>query len=220
MAAHLAMLGEEVKDGVIIVKMLRSLPPHFKHITIVIKTLLDMSTMSVPDLTGRLKEADEAFKEAPTSLQQDGKLYLTEKWDARRKKREAENHSSGGADKGRGGGRGRGCGGSSSGGSSNKPTSNKCRRCGKMGHRARECHSKPKREQAHVAQDGEGSLLLVMATLTRPKVSSTTGSTVEAISSVAEIELKEEKVYAHLEEEKERNVGTSVLDTGVTNHMS
>jgi hypothetical protein len=59
--------------------------------TIAIKTLLDVSTMSIADLTRRLKEA---FEEKLTSLQQDGKLYLTEEeWDARRKKREAENHS-------------------------------------------------------------------------------------------------------------------------------
>jgi hypothetical protein len=68
MAVHLATLGEEVKDGEIIVKMLQSLPPRFKQITIAIKTLLDVPTMSVVDLTGRLKEAEEAFKEAPTSL--------------------------------------------------------------------------------------------------------------------------------------------------------
>jgi hypothetical protein len=78
MAAHLATLGEEVKDGEIITKMLRSLPPCFKQITIAIKTLLDVSTMSVADLTGRLKEAKETFEEASTSLQQDRKLYLTE----------------------------------------------------------------------------------------------------------------------------------------------
>jgi hypothetical protein len=40
MAAHLTMLGEEIKGSEIIVKMLRSLPPRFKQITIVIKTLL------------------------------------------------------------------------------------------------------------------------------------------------------------------------------------
>jgi hypothetical protein len=41
--------------------------------------------MSIADLTRRLKEA---FEEKLTSLQQDGKLYLTEEeWDARRKKR-------------------------------------------------------------------------------------------------------------------------------------
>jgi hypothetical protein len=46
------MLGEEVKDSEIVTKMLRSLPPHFKQITIAIKTLLDVSTMSVADLIG------------------------------------------------------------------------------------------------------------------------------------------------------------------------
>jgi hypothetical protein len=69
MVVHLTTLGEEVKDSEIIVKMLRSLLPHFKRITIVIKTLLDVSTMFVADLTGRLKEAEEAFEEAPTLLQ-------------------------------------------------------------------------------------------------------------------------------------------------------
>jgi ABC-type uncharacterized transport system permease subunit len=51
MATHLTTLGEEVKDGEIIVKMLRSLPPHFNQIMITIKTLLDVSTMFVADLT-------------------------------------------------------------------------------------------------------------------------------------------------------------------------
>jgi hypothetical protein len=73
-----AMLGEEVKDSEIVTKMLRSLPPHFKQITITIKTLLDVSTMSVADLIGRLKEVEEAFEEAPTSLQRAGELHLTE----------------------------------------------------------------------------------------------------------------------------------------------
>jgi hypothetical protein len=37
-----------------------------------------------------------------------------------------------------------------------------------MGHWARECHSKPKKEQAHVVQDEEEALLmLVTATLIR-----------------------------------------------------
>jgi hypothetical protein len=46
------MLGEEVKDREIIAKMLQSLSPRFKHITITIKTLLDVSTMFVADMTG------------------------------------------------------------------------------------------------------------------------------------------------------------------------
>jgi hypothetical protein len=89
-----------------------------------------------------------------------------------------------------------------------------------MGHWARECHSKPKKEQVHIALDEDEGSLLVTATLTRPKVSLTPGSVMEVISSVAEIELKEEKVDAHLDEEKERYVGTWVINIGVTNHMS
>jgi hypothetical protein len=51
MVVYLAMLGEEVKDGKVIAKMLRSQPPRFKQIMFTIKTLLDVSTMSVADLT-------------------------------------------------------------------------------------------------------------------------------------------------------------------------
>jgi hypothetical protein len=214
MAAHLATLGEEVKDGEIVMKMLRSLPPRFKQITI--KTLLDVSTMSVANLTGRLKEAEEAFEEVPTSLQQDGKLYLTEvEWDTRRKKHEAENHSGsgargGGTGKGHGCGQGRGRGGSSSSGSSSRPTDDECQCYIKMEHWALECRLKPKKEQVHVAQDEEEALLmLASATLIRPEV----------ISSSAEVEIHEQKVFTHLDEEKERNAGTWVLDTGATNHM-
>jgi hypothetical protein len=169
MAAQLATLGDEVMDDVIVAKILRSLPPRFKQIAIAIRTLLDVTTMSVADLVGRLKEAEEAFEEVSTSLKHEGKLYLTEEeWDARRRRRELENHSGdgaarGGASSSRGGGRrGRGRGRASGGpGGSNKPAWDECRRCGKTGHWARECRSKPKREMAHVTQEEEATLLLV-----------------------------------------------------------
>jgi hypothetical protein len=158
-------------------------------------------------------------------LQQDGKLYLTEEeWDVWRKKHEVENHSGGGArsdrvGKGHGRDRGHGHGSSSSGRSSNKPTDDECRWWGKMGHWEHECHSKSKKEQAHIAQDEEkGWLLLMTVTLTRLEASLMLRSAVEAISSWAEIEL-EEKMFVHLDEEKERNAGRWVLDTEATNHM-
>jgi hypothetical protein len=92
-----------------------------------------------------------------------------------------------------------------------KPTDDECQRCGKMGHWARECRSKPKKELAHAAQDEEEALLmLASATLIHPEV----------ISSSAEVEIHEEKMFAHLDKEKERDAGTWVLDTGATNHMS
>jgi hypothetical protein len=69
-------------------------------------------------------------------------------------------------------------------------------------------------------QDKEEGSLLITATVMHPKASSTVGSMVEVIYYKTEIKLKEEKVYAHLEEEKECDAGTWVLDTKVTNHMS
>jgi hypothetical protein len=42
----------------------------------------------------------------------------------------------------------------------------------------------------------------------------------EVISSSAEVEIHEEKVFAHLDEEKECDVGTWVLDTRVTLRVS
>jgi hypothetical protein len=147
-------------------------------------------------------------------------LYLIwAEWDAWRKNHDAKNYSGSGAVKGRGRGQNRGRDDSSLGRSSNKPTGNEYWCCATMGHWAHECHLKPKKEQAHVPQDEEdGSLLLMTATLTRPKASSTSISVVEASSSGVKIKLNEEKVYAHLDEE-ECDVGTRVLDTGATNHM-
>jgi hypothetical protein len=158
-------------------------------------------------------------------------------------KREVENHSGsgtrgGGAGKGRGCGQGHGRGGSSSSGSSSKPTGDECWRCDKMGHWVRECRSKPKKEQVQVTQDEEeASLMLAMATLIHPKAGRTeaggltvparevrppgeTSAGTSAQGSVTEVEIQEEKVFAHLDEEKERDTGTWVLDTRVTDHMS
>jgi hypothetical protein len=108
----------------------------------------------------------------------------------------------------------------------------------------RECRSKPKKEHSHVAQDEEeASLMLVTVTLIHPKAGWTEaggstapareirllgesfartlakGSTAEVISSSSEVQIHE-KVFAHLDEEKERDVRTWVLNTGATNHMS
>jgi hypothetical protein len=64
-------------------------------------------------------------------------------------------------------------------------------------------------ERAHVAQDEEeASLMLASTTLIHPEV----------ISSNVEVEIHEEKMFAHLDR-KERDTGTWVLHTGATNHM-
>ncbi|KAG8060127.1 hypothetical protein GUJ93_ZPchr0002g24035 [Zizania palustris] len=251
MATTLATLGAGVEEDKIVEKIVRSVPPRFKQIVLAITTLLDVSTLTVSDLVGRLKAAEETFEEAPGSLQQDGRLYLTEEeWDARQKK-EAENHLGGGLSGGggrQGGGRrghGRGRGGRWSGGQSSGKGGDECRRCGKLGHWARECRSKPKREQAHAVEEEEEASLLhvrtsptVLDTTSTALVGSPTaplpsaslalqpveqalnGNEVVEANSGLQIVIREEKVFAQLGEEEEHKPEEWILDTGATNHMS
>jgi hypothetical protein len=93
-----------------------------------------------------------------------------------------------------------------------------------MGHWAHECRSKPKKVQVHITQDeDEASLMLVTATLIHPKAGriEAGGSTTparevrppgessvgtSAQGSTMEVEIHKEKVFDHLDEEKERCV--------------
>jgi hypothetical protein len=59
------------------------------------------------------------------------------------------------------GGQGRnGSGGGDSAGPARK--TDKCRNCGKLGHWAKDCRSKPKQEQAHVVQEEDEPTLMLM----------------------------------------------------------
>lgn len=173
MAATLATLGEKLEESTIVNKIIRSVPKHLKHIVVVITTLLDVSMLTVEGLTGWLRAVEDADEEPPALL-----YLMEEQWDARRKKLEAENHSGNGSNcgTGQGGGGKHSCGrghgngkGSSSSGPSNssKCTCNECRRFGKLGLWAHECHSKPKKEVAHVVQEeGEAAMLLLKSSPT------------------------------------------------------
>jgi hypothetical protein len=68
MAAELSILGAGVEEEKIMEKIARSVPPRFKQIVLSITTLLDLSTLSVSDMVGRLRVAEDAFEEAPGSL--------------------------------------------------------------------------------------------------------------------------------------------------------
>lgn len=128
--------------------------------------MLDISTLSLEEVTGRLKAAEDSGQSSSSSLPGgSGKLYLTEEeWLERHKKKEQE------AKKGNGGGNtrgkrrgGQGCNGSG-GGDNASPVrkKDKCRNCGKLGHWAKYCRSKPKQEQAHVAQEEDEPTLMLM----------------------------------------------------------
>ncbi|XP_072147841.1 uncharacterized protein [Setaria viridis] len=179
MAANLSTLGEPVEEVKVVEKMLRSMLAGFKQIILAIQTLLDSATLTVTKLIGSLKAAEEAFEAPPPTMQVDGKLYLTEEeWETRRRRRDSENQGSGGASgssarRGTQRGRGKRRGGSSATSSSSRSANNsgrtigkdECRQCGKSSHWARECPSRPKKEQAHVIHEEEEALLLILRSM-------------------------------------------------------
>ena len=65
----LATRGEVVGKFKIVEKFIRGVLAWFKQIILAIMTLLDVSTMSLANLTARLKAAEDLFEELPLSLQ-------------------------------------------------------------------------------------------------------------------------------------------------------
>jgi hypothetical protein len=224
MVATLATMGEIVEERKVVEKILHYIPQRLRQIALTITTLLDVQYLIVANLAGRLKAAEEAFEEPPSSMQHEGKLYLTEEeWDARRARRDVENPGSGGSDSsaGRAGaersgerGRGRGSGG-------HGPQKNDdCRRCGKLSHWARKCRSKSK-EQAHAVHDEEVALMVAMVTVDLISVKGEKPAAATSGVMKGPVVIHEEKVFAQLgRPESSRNAKLWILDTGATNHMT
>ena len=116
--------------------------------------MLDLSTLKIEDVIGRLWAVDERLEQA-TATKDSGKLLLTEKeWTARR--------NFGAASSSRGGDGKRHCKAYSE---KKQVDPNACRRCGKMGQWARKCPNRKqeKKAEAHLAQandDDEATILM------------------------------------------------------------
>ena len=87
---RLAILGDPEPEAKVVAKYLRVVRPRYRQLVVSIETLLDIDTLSVEEVTGRLKAATD---DEPAPAQTiGGKLYLTEEeWEKRRRRREAEN---------------------------------------------------------------------------------------------------------------------------------
>ncbi|KAG8053091.1 hypothetical protein GUJ93_ZPchr0001g29702 [Zizania palustris] len=158
-------LGEKVEDSRVVKKILRVIPKKWKHVAVSIEMLLDLNIMSIEELVGRLRVAEDAdndeVKEAAEEVA--GRLYLTEEqWEARRRQRNKERARGGDARRGNsGGGDGRRGSGNKGGGDSDERSDadddassmisgwsrhrGRCFECGERGHIAGHCREKKKK---------------------------------------------------------------------------
>ncbi|KAF8783882.1 hypothetical protein HU200_000329 [Digitaria exilis] len=214
---QLAQLGDKIGDEETVAKYLCVVPPRFAQIALSIETLLDLSTLSIEDVTGRLKAVeDRAAVPAYTTASE--KLLLTqEEWAVRARERKTGEGSSAprnGRVRGKGKRRGKpkkkGDGGSGSG----TVKKDQCLRCGESGHWANDCKLPRRQERAHLAQedDDEGpSLLMAQACLLGEETEEETGARVELDESCAQVNLGREG-----DEPEEQ----WYLDSGASNHMT
>jgi hypothetical protein len=232
LAADLRTSGEEIKDTRVAKKMLRVLPQRDAQIAISIETLLDLKTLTVKELVGRLQMAkDWVMIEYVTD--KTGRLLLTEEdWVSRnRYLLLPESSSSSGGEKKSGYNpskwRNRGRGDKKD--NPVKLTSEgtpwwkgRCRNCGIYGHWRVDCKRPPKKEhkeEAHVAhaEQENPSLLLTTVAMVLVHRVSFDAEPVEVRTTHQVVHLNEKKMYPASIGDEEKDVW--VLDMGGSIHM-
>ncbi|XP_073362463.1 uncharacterized protein [Aegilops tauschii subsp. strangulata] len=243
--------GETIDDFSLrlsgIVTGLHALGDTFAQVAIAIETLLDISTLSLDEVTGRLRVVQDRLDDAHGgSSSQGGRLLLTrEEWQAR----ELQPRVSGGnTNRRKGGGRGRGRGRGGGRGAARGAVSGadypdksggdkeKCRYCGFKGRWARDCRKKKREEDALLAQaDEEADPELLLAEVVEIARPTQAGSSVAALAPAAKptalvvghcdpphamVFLNEEQANVVPAAEDAAPDPMWFLDTGAFNHMN
>ena len=104
LAAELRVLGETMPENKVVKKLLRSLPKRFSQIGVSIETLLDVNTMMIEDLVGRLKAAEDRLDVDSVAERAGCLLLFEEEWLSKYRHRlTPDGSSSGGGEKKHGG---------------------------------------------------------------------------------------------------------------------
>ena len=143
LAAEFRVLGETMPENKVVRKLLRSLPRRFSQIGVSIETLLDVNSMTIEDLVGRLKAAEDRL-DVDTVTERAGRLLLSEEeWLSKYRHRLTPEGSSSGFGEKKNGGSGKQKGGAR--GDKKEPVvkftsegtprrKGRCRNCGIYGH--------------------------------------------------------------------------------------
>jgi hypothetical protein len=229
---RLADLGDPEPDAKAVKKFLRVVRPRYKQLVVSMEAFVDLSQLSIEEIAGTLKSSDDADEEVtPASNSSTGKLLLThEEWLEKCKGQDGGRGSSSSGEKKRGaprrgrgggaGGRGKGREGSGKGNAPARPGPDEpCHNCGRTGHWAKECRSRPRKAaQAHVGETEEEEPTLLSA-VTSPDAQA--GVNAPPLPQAGgSVEIHEAKVFAHLDSGERREDRSWVLDTGATNHMT
>jgi hypothetical protein len=148
LVAALATVSEVIPEKTVVKKLLQVAPKRLAQVAVAIEVTADLGKLTIEDIGGRLRTAEDRAAEDEATVRADGKLLLTaEQWEPRAKQQQGDDSGGSGfaakkkarGKRGSGAGKKEGVSGSSSrpppGGRSYR--SNQCRRCMKTGHWAR-----------------------------------------------------------------------------------
>jgi len=79
LVAYIKLLGETLDDTRVVKKFLRVVPPRFNQVAVSIEMICDVKTLSVEDLVGRLRAAEDRFEDRVEQItDKAGRLLLIE----------------------------------------------------------------------------------------------------------------------------------------------